>query len=612
MYTAYFGLVEPPFSITPDPRYLYMSGAHREALAHLLYGIGEGGGFVQLTGEIGTGKTTLCRCLLEQLPPGVNAALILNPKLTDIELLAALCDELGIPYSAPASSRKLLVDALYQHLLDAHARGERTVLIVDEAQDLAPEVLEQIRLLTNLETPTRKLLQIILIGQPELIRLLGREDLRQLAQRVTARYHLLPFAESDTRAYVLHRMAVAGQKEEVFTETAMREAHRAAGGVPRLINAICDRALLGAYALDQRRVDVATVRHAAAEVQGHTLARRRKRPWRWAGAVALVVALIAGASVLLANQQIRLPWGAGRAGHGPVSGSPALAGPTLPSLGAAAPGASPASAPGGSTVSVTPPGTASGEPAVSAALPAAAPGGGPVASSSPPADPAANGGAASPAKPADPVARLGQLLSDPKIRADKEAAFASLYARWGLDFDGSKHALGCARGKAEGLECLFRTGTWAKLRRFDLPAIIELSAPSGDRRYATVVALDEHAATVDFGSRRYTFPLSEIDHYWEGAFIVLWKAPGAGSAQIVPGTRGTDVEWLRQRLSALDGAPPGGQNRDFFDDELRSRVVAFQRSRSLLADGIVGEETLAQLDPSRRDSRAPRLWRAGP
>jgi len=194
MYTAYFGLAELPFSITPDPRYLYMSGAHREALAHLLYGIGEGGGFVQLTGEIGTGKTTLCRCLLEQLPPGVNVALILNPKLTDIELLATLCDELRIPYPAPSTSRKLLVDALSQHLLDAHARGERTVLIVDEAQDLAPEVLEQIRLLTNLETPTRKLLQIILIGQPELVRLLGREDLRQLAQRVTARYHLLPFA----------------------------------------------------------------------------------------------------------------------------------------------------------------------------------------------------------------------------------------------------------------------------------------------------------------------------------------------------------------------------------------------------------------------------------
>src|SRR6266536_5669195 len=223
MYAAHFGLTAPPFSITPDPRYIYMSDRHREGLAPLLYGIGEGGGFVQLTGEVGTGKTTLCRCLLEQLPPEVDVALILNPKLTDVELLAAVCDELRIAYPAGTASRKLFGDLLYQHLLDAHGRGHRTVLIIDEAQDLAPEVLEQIRLLTNLETPTRKLLQIILIGQPELIRLLDREDLRQVAQRVIARYHLRPFSEDDTGAYIRHRMEVAGQKQEIFSDAAMRQ-----------------------------------------------------------------------------------------------------------------------------------------------------------------------------------------------------------------------------------------------------------------------------------------------------------------------------------------------------------------------------------------------------
>jgi general secretion pathway protein A len=205
---------------------------------------------------------------------------------------------------------------------------------------------------------------------------------------------------------------------------------------------------------------------------------------------------------------------------------------------------------------------------------------------------------------------LGQLLSDPKIRADKEAAFVSLYARWHLDFDSSKYPLACARAKSEGLECLFRSGSWAKLRRFDLPAIIELSAPSGEKRYATVVSLDESAATLDIARRRYAFPLSEIDRYWEGPFIVLWKAPGAGSAQIVPGAHGKDVVWLRQRLSEIDGAPPGGRNREVFDDELRLRVMAFQRSRSLPADGIVGEDTLAELDPAHRISGAPRLVRA--
>ena len=244
MYTAHFSLTEPPFSLTPDPRYVYMSDHHREALAHLLYGIGQAGGFVQLTGEIGTGKTTLCRCLLEQLPPEVDVALILNPKVTGIELLATVCTELGIAYPAGTTSRMLLVTALYEYLLDAHARGRRTVLIVDEAQDLTPDVLEQIRLLTNLETTTQKLLQIILIGQPELIRLLDRKDLRQLAQRITARYHLLPGGPEDTRAYIRRRIQVAGRKDKIFTDAAMGQVHRASRGIPRLINAICDRALL--------------------------------------------------------------------------------------------------------------------------------------------------------------------------------------------------------------------------------------------------------------------------------------------------------------------------------------------------------------------------------
>jgi len=650
MYTEFFGLSEPPFSITPDPRYLYMSGAHREAMAHLLYGIGEGGGFVQLTGEIGTGKTTVCRSLLDQLPSGVNVALILNPKLTDVELLATLCDELGIAYPEGTSSRKVLVDALYRHLLGAHARGERTALIIDEAQDLAPDVLEQIRLLTNLETPTRKLLQIIFIGQPELIQLLGRDDLRQLAQRITARYHLLPFLEADTQGYIAHRMAVAGQKEEVFTEAATREVHRLTGGVPRLINAICDRALLGAYAQDQRLVDLATVRRAASEVQGeHVVALRPKLPWQWAAVIVAAAAVIVGATLLLAHSQIRLPWRAERTSEVPsrASASPTSATPTPREESMVA--MRPAShASGGSTAAVTEPAEAAADPIASPSLspsePAADGAGRSIVEPSPPDDSArstvqrnrvvaahppqrepspATSHAVPPRvssanPPAPPVTEsadavpLGQLLSDPKIRADKEAAFVSLYARWHLDFDSAKYPLACARAKSEGLECMFRSGSWAKLRRFDLPAILELSAPSGEKRYATVVSLDESTATLDIARRRYAYPLSEIDRYWEGPFIVLWKAPGAGSAQIAQGARGKDVVWLRQRLSEIDGAPPGGQNRDVFDDELRSRVIAFQRSRSLPADGIVGEDTLAELDPAHRNSGAPRLLRARP
>ena len=247
MYDSYFGLTELPFSIAPDPRYLYLSDGHREALAHLLYGIGEGGGFLQLTGEVGTGKTTVCRALLEQLPAEVDVAMVFNPAVTAVELLDTDCEELHIEHPKETTSFKVLVDALYRYLLDAHARGRRMVIIIDEAQNLGREVLEQIRLLTNLETTREKLLQVILIGQPELRQLLTRPDLRQLAQRVTARYHLKPFTEREARAYIHHRLRVAGQRRPIFDRRAIRAVHRHARGIPRLINTICDRALLGAY-----------------------------------------------------------------------------------------------------------------------------------------------------------------------------------------------------------------------------------------------------------------------------------------------------------------------------------------------------------------------------
>src|SRR5471030_1754162 len=254
MYLSFFGLLEKPFAITPDPRYLYLSERHAEALAHLLYGINDAGGFVQLTGEVGTGKTTIIRSLLAQTPKNAEIALILNPRMTAPEFLP-ICEELviGVP-DAATESRKDLIDILNHYLLRAHADGRRVVLVVDEAQNLAPEVLEQVRLLTNLETNTQKLLQIILIGQPELRELLGRNDLRQLAQRVTARFHLQPLAREETIAYVRHRLRIAGSTSEIFSGAALREVHRLSGGVPRVINIICDRALLGAYTEDHHHV----------------------------------------------------------------------------------------------------------------------------------------------------------------------------------------------------------------------------------------------------------------------------------------------------------------------------------------------------------------------
>lgn len=293
MYASFFGLNEKPFSITPDPRYLFLSERHAEALAHLVYGINEAGGFIQLTGEVGTGKTTVVRSLLAQAPKHAEIALILNPRMTPAEFLLAICEELGISVAAESeTSLKDLVDLLSYHLLGAHAEGKRIVLVVDEAQNLSVEVLEQVRLLTNLETETQKLLQIILIGQPELRELLGRTELRQLAQRITGRYHLDPLSGAEAAAYVRHRLRVAGSTREIFTNGALREIQRLSGGVPRLINIIADRALLGAFTEDRHVVTGSVVRRAAGEVFGKSV-QPRWLPFAAAGAVGAVAVVSA-------------------------------------------------------------------------------------------------------------------------------------------------------------------------------------------------------------------------------------------------------------------------------------------------------------------------------
>ena len=293
MYASFFGINEKPFSITPDPRYLFLSERHAEALAHLVYGINEAGGFIQLTGEVGTGKTTVVRSLLAQAPKHAEIALILNPRMTPAEFLLAICEELGISVEARSEgSLKDLVDLLSFHLLKAHAEGKRIVLVVDEAQNLSVEVLEQVRLLTNLETETQKLLQIILIGQPELRELLDRTELRQLAQRITGRYHLDPLSGDEAAAYVRHRLRVAGATREVFSNGALREIRRLSGGVPRLINIISDRALLGAFTEDRHLVSASVVRRAAGEVFGRSV-QPRWLPWAAASAVAAIAVVSA-------------------------------------------------------------------------------------------------------------------------------------------------------------------------------------------------------------------------------------------------------------------------------------------------------------------------------
>jgi len=545
MYLTFFGLNEKPFAITPDPRYLYLSERHAEALAHLLYGINEAGGFVQLTGEVGTGKTTIVRSLLAQTPKNAEIALILNPKMTAPEFLLTICEELGIgvPDSA-LGSLKDLVDILSQYLLRAHAAGRRVVLVVDEAQNLAPEVLEQVRLLTNLETNTQKLLQIILIGQPELRELLARNELRQLAQRITGRYHLNPLSREETAAYVLHRLRVAGATTDIFAPGALNEVFRLSQGVPRVINVICDRALLGAYSLDRHRVTSKLVRSAAGEVFG----RRFAPNWLpWALTAASAAALVAAMTGV---------WNYWSQAH------------------AAAP-------------------LARSAPRAPAPAPSAAAD-----------DPAAP--ATAPAKPAAPPApRLAELLAQHHAETDTDSAFGKLFGLWGAKYQPSGTDP-CTQAGQQGLECVTERGSFGQLRLYNHPAILLLNDTGGASHQVVLTALDDEQAKLDLGGP-HLVSIGELSRYWLGDFVMLWRPGSSPVKALSAGMRGAQVRWLRQSLQRLHGAAGDAPASDVFDADLTALVRDFQRQHQLTVDGIAGVQTQIALAGALAGPGAPLL-----
>lgn len=558
MYRQYFGLTEEPFSITPDPAFVYLSAAHREALAHLLYGVGEGaaGGFVQLTGEVGTGKTTICRCLLEQLPEKTQVALILNPLLTPCELLATICDELGVPVAGPRDSSKTLVDALNHYLLRQHAACCRVVVIIDEAQNLSPEALEQVRLLTNLETAKHKLLQIVLLGQPELRELLQRRNLRQLAQRVTARYHLMPLAEHETAAYVRHRMQVAGALRNPFRGSALRALHRRSGGVPRLINIIADRALAAAYARDAGRVTARLVHAAANEVQpGESRVSRRRWP-----------ALLAAGfgSVLLAVSF--LYWG-------------------LPRLERS--GALPAGL-GGRTAAV-PDRTPEIRVVSRAAMHDEAPA--PVGSDSGEVKPDSIVAASGPdhALPEADAASEDELSAD-WLDRQHDHAFAHLAELWQDPGNADAIRSSCAGERGRGYACLRDQGSWAKVMRLGLPVILVLQ--DRERRHVILRGLTGQQVLLGFGENARVLDRERLESIWLGEYLVAWPQTPDWPAQIRRGESGEAVDIVLQMASLAEPAWTGG---DRFDAGFESWVVEFQRRHGLIADGIIGPKTLLYL-----------------
>jgi general secretion pathway protein A len=576
MYAPFFGLKQAPFSIAPDPRYLFMSERHREALAHLLYGVQGGGGFVLLTGEIGAGKTTVCRCFLEQIPRQCNVAYIFNPKLTALELLQTICHEFGITvpaHAGSAASVKDHVDALNTFLLRTHSVGQNNVLIIDEAQNLSAEVLEQLRLLTNLETNERKLLQIVLIGQPELRGMVARPELEQLGQRVIARYHLDALSERETVQYVAHRLSVAGLRSVLpFDGPALRRIHQVARGVPRRINLLCDRALLGAYSQGRQRVDKDIIDQAALEVFGPSPVAVRKTPARrWPVGLGIGAGVLAGAAAMAA-----VTWGS-RSGNRDGGGAPAASG-TLAIAGARAPGrtrSASAAAAAGSVV-------ASGS-ALAFAFPSAAS-----------------------AAAVTPKMRTIEDFEAQLARAprDERDALRQLAPAWQLPVaDGDP----CAVAAQHDIGCFRTHGGLALIRQLGRPGVLALRDGQDRPVYVVLTGLGRDSATLLVGPTPLEVPLPLLTTAWRGDFATLWRVPPGYTGSLAEGARGPLVDQLAARLAAQQGAsaPPPSQA---FDATMKARVYAFQLAQGLTPDGVVGPTTLMQLN---RTAGIDEPWLAG-
>lgn len=564
MYTSFFNLREVPFSIAPDPAYLYMSPRHQEALGHLLYGTGQYGGFVQLTGEVGTGKTTIVRTLLAQKLQNVDVAMIHNPRQSEQEFVQSICDELGVKYVKAGATLKVMVDALNAFLLDQHAAGRRTVLIIDEAQQLAPEVLEQVRLLTNLETTKEKLLRIMLIGQPELAELLGRQDLRQLAQRITARYHLTPLSADETGEYIAHRLQVAGGARDLFAPAAVKLIHKHSGGVPRLVNILCDRALLGTYARGVRQVGPEIVQAAATEVLGVPASVRRS-PWASLSlpkpSLRTLEIGLAAAGLVIAGLLLREHWPAGS----PTAPETAVAAeeiadpdPVVPTATAAPAAPTPSEA-----ITSTPPAPALTAPAAVTAPAAAAPAAGlDLTAASAPLN--------------NLMLRLGRL--------------------WVRDFrPGGEKA--CRALHRLRLECLKGNAEWSDLAAMNQPAILTLQV-NGELRYVLLRELSREQAVLLGEQGKQTVPQSALDPLWTGEYLLVWKRE-TDEMSIGPETRGEPIVWLRQRLSERLKATIGTAGDDRWDAELREAVQRYQTINGIRPDGIAGPRTLLALADRR-------------
>ncbi|SNC74400.1 general secretion pathway protein A [Marinobacter sp. es.048] len=551
MYYDFFGFREPPFSIAPDPRYLYLSDRHKEALAHLMYGVQGQGGFIVITGEVGTGKTTVSRCFIENVPDNVDIALILNPRLSARELLSSICDELEIPHEISATIKEL-VDLINQDLLKAHAAGRHKVLMIDEAQNLSAEVLEQLRLLTNLETAEKKLLQIVLLGQPELQEMLALPELRQLNQRVTARYHLDAIGRAELPAYLRYRLSVAGMRGDIFSERAVNRLYRESQGIPRLINLISDRALLGAYAEGEHEITTDHIRQAAKEVRGQPLgpSPSRQSPDRsqYLIVAASILVAIIGTAWLFERWSTDGVVFNGQSSVEPLKGSVERVDEQQPEQ-----------------VEETP--------------------------------------ETLPEVPSGP----GELAVPDQLM-DSVSAFQVLFGIWGRDYQPAEAPVACDWARENGLGCLNRQGSRRSLEFLDRPAMLQLQDDTGNTGFVVLRHLNGDTAEVAMPAGNQTVSFASIERHWFGEYRVLWRLPEYLTGDGFYSNGGGEQLWIGARM--MDLADRHSKSRTESDRVKRmdaeEQVRWYQALRGLTVDGIAGAMTIIQIN-NDLEASIPRL-----
>lgn len=550
MYQDFFSLKGQPFSISPDPDFLFLSNRHQEAIAHLQYGVQGNGGFVLLTGEVGTGKTTVCRKLLREIGATTDIAFILNPALTDIELLATVCDEFQIDYEKDKVSLKLLFDSLTAWMMNNHHQGRSAIVLIDEAQHLSFSVLEQLRLLTNIESNNKKPLQVILIGQTELQQKLKQSELRQLAQRISARYHLLPLTEQESAYYIQHRLNVAGASFPIFERRAVREVFRRSQGIPRLINLLCDRSLLCAYTQNTLKVTALMVKKASDEMalaQNQTFFNSTfKSSWRFIALILLAVLTVFQAPQLLSRfKEVQ-----------------------------AQPAALSAPAEAFTELILSPP-----EHIVPIELEQ------PVAASQDNESPD----------------WFDNYESLDISNATFENALFNLYAVWG--YQGDPETVNCAQGKSVLLSCYSDNTSLKKLKQLNYPAVVKLERDNLESLHAVLYAINGSYQLLIDGQ---VIEVSEtwFNAYWSGELTALWQAPFELQANLKFGQQSEQIAWLARQLNELQGMPVESKNR--FDLPLLQQVTGFQLENGLKDDGIVGAQTLMPL-MQRVNPQLPRL-----